>query len=144
MVLTKEKRARLTDILNRLHGISRDVGTSRQHALTFITAAPSPPLFTLGVSVPLAAIHSSPTSLPCKGKAVVIESDADSSEGPTCKRPKPTPVVVLHSSSIGRSVSPQGLATDLPLLPGLGATSASTFPVLELPLVLHHAVKGFQ
>jgi len=141
MVLSKEKRARLTDILARLCGISRDVGTSRQHALAFATIAPLPTLSNPGVAVPLAAIQSSPTPLPCKGKAVVIESDEDSSEGPISKRPKPTPVMVSHPSSTGRSVSPLDHTTDVPPLPDLGG---GTPPVLELPLVLQHAIKGFQ
>jgi len=75
---------------------------------------------------------------------VVIESDEDSSEGPICKKPKPTPVMVSHSSSSDRSVSPRGRTTDVSLLPDLGGTGASTPPVPELPLVLQHAIKGFQ
>jgi len=142
MVLSEEKWARLTNILTCLRRISRDVGTSRQHALAFATAAPSPTLSNPEVMVPLAAVQSSPTPLPCKGKAVVIESDEDSSEGSISKRPKPTPV--MHSSSIGRSVSPRDHTIGVPLLPDLGGTGASTPPVLELPLVLQHAIKGFQ
>ena len=86
----------------------------------------------------------SPTLLPFKGKAVVIESDEDSFEGPICKRPKPTPVIVSHSSSTGHSVSPRNCATGIPLLPDLGGAGASTPPAPELPLVLQHAIKGFQ
>ena len=74
----------------------------------------------------------------------MIESDEDSSEGPSSKRPKPTPVMVSHSSSTSRSISPWDHATDVPLLPNLGGTGASTPPVLELPLVLQHAIKDFQ
>jgi len=145
MVLSEEKRARLTDILTRLRGISKDVGTSRQHALAFATIAPSPTLSNPGVAVPLTVVQSSPTPLPRKGKAVVIESDEDSSEGPMSKSPGPTPVLFSHSSSTGRSVSPRGRTTGVPLLPDLGGTSASgTPPLLELPLVLQHALKGFQ
>jgi len=78
MVLSEEKRARLTDVLARVRRISRDVGTSRHHALASAIAAPSPTLSTLGVAVPLAAVQSSPTPLPYKGKAVVIESNENS------------------------------------------------------------------
>jgi len=145
MILSEEKRVRLSDILARLRGISRDVGTSRHHALASATAAPSPTLSTPGVSVPLAAVQSSPTPLPYKGKVVVIESNENSAEGPIFKRPKPTPVMVSHSSSTGRSVSPLDHTTSVPLLPDLGGTSASpTPPALELPLVLQHVLKGFQ
>jgi len=133
MVLSEGKWARLNDILTLLHGISKDVGTFRQHALTFATAAPSPILSNSGVSVPLTAVQPSPTPLPCKGKAVVIESDEDSFEGPICKRPKPTLAMVLHSSSTGVS-----------LFPDLGGTGTSTPPVPKLPLVLQHAIKDFQ
>jgi len=87
--------------------------------------------------------HRLPPHL-CKGKAVVIESDEDSSEGPIYKKPKPTPVMVSHSSSSDRSVSPRGRTTDVSLLPDLGGTGASTPPVPELPLVLQHAIKGFR
>jgi len=144
MVLSEEKRARLTDILARLRGISRDVGTSH-HALTSATATPSPTPSAPGVAVPLAVVQSSPAPLPYKGKAVVIESDENSAEGPISKRPKPTPVMVSHSYSTGRSVSPLDHTTSVPLLPDLGGTSVSpTPPALELPLVLQHVLKGFQ
>jgi len=141
MVLSEEKRARLTDILTRLRGISRDVGTSRQHALDFATATPSPTLSDPGVAVPLAAVQSSPTPLPYKGKAVVIESDEDSSKRSISKRTKPTSV--MHSSSTGRSVSPRDHTTGVSPLPDLGGTGVSTPPVLKLPLILQHAIKGF-
>jgi len=144
MVLREEKRARLTDILSRLCGISRDVGTSRQHARAFATATPSLTLSNLGVVVPPAAVRSSPTPLPCKDKVVVIESDEDYSEGLICKRPKPMLVMVSHSSSIGRFVSPRNHVTGVPLLPDLGGAGASTPLVPELPLVLQHAIEGFQ
>jgi len=50
-----------------------------------------------------------------------------------------------HSSCISRSVSPLDHTTSVPLFPDLGGTSASgTPPVLELPVVLQHALKGFQ
>jgi len=144
MVLSKEKRARLTDILALLRGISRDVGTSRHHALAFATAAPSPTSSTPGVAVSPAAVQPSPTPLLYKGKAVVeINSDENSAKGPIPKRPKPTPAMASRSSSIDRSVSPLDHTTNVPLLPDLGGTSASvTPPALELPLVLQHVLKG--
>ena len=78
-------------------------------------------------------------------KAIVIESDENSAEGPISKRPKPTSVMASHYSSTGHSVSPLDHTTSVPLFPDLGGTSASgTPPVLELPLVLQHALKGFQ
>jgi len=145
MVLSEEKRAKLTDILARLRGISRDVGTSRHHTLASVAVASSPTPSIPGVAVPLAVIQSSPTSLPYKGKAIVIESDENSAEGPISKRPKPTPAMASHSSSTGCSVSPLDHTTSVPLFPDLGGTSASGTPcVLELPLVLQHALKGFQ
>jgi len=134
-----------TEITNKetsSHGLGF---TSRQHALTFATAAsplaPSIP----GVAVPLAVVQSSPTPLPYKGKAIVIESDETSAEGPISKRPKPTPAMTSHSSSTGRSVSPLDHMTGVPPLPDLGGTSAFETPhVLELPFVLQHTLKGFQ
>ena len=75
---------------------------------------------------------------------MVIESDEDSIEGPIYKKPKPTSVMVSHSSYSGRSASPRGHTTGVSLLPDLGGTGASTPFVLELPLVLQHAIKGFQ
>jgi len=80
--LSEEKWDKLTDILTCLHGVSRDVGTSLQHARTLVVAASSPVPSNLGVSVPLTVVQPSPTSLPCRGKALVIESDEDSAEGP--------------------------------------------------------------
>ena len=62
MVLSKEKWARLTDILTRLYGISRDVETSRLRSRAATTTAPSPSLSNPGV--PLATVQSSPTPLP--------------------------------------------------------------------------------
>ena len=53
MVLSEEKRAKLTDILARLRGISRDVGNSRHHALASATVASPPTPFIPGVGVPL-------------------------------------------------------------------------------------------
>ena len=135
MVSSEEKRTRLTEILARLRGISRDVGTSCQHALAFATDVPSPTLSNPRVAVPLAAIQSSPAPLPYKGKAMVIESDEDPSEGPIFKRPKPTSVMVLHSSSTGRSVSPRDHALAFPY----------SLTLVELVLLLLlHAIKGFQ
>jgi len=75
---------------------------------------------------------------------MVIESDEDSAEGPIYKKPKPTPVMVSHSSSFDRSASPSGRSTYVSLLPNLGRTDASTPSAPELPLVLQHAIKGFQ
>jgi len=145
MVLSEEKRARLTDILTRLRGISRDVGASRHHALVAATAASSPTPSIPRAAVPFAVVQSSPASLPQKGKAIVIESNENSAEGLISKRPKPTPAMTSHSSSTSRSVSPLNHTTNVPLFPDLGGTSASgTPPVLELPLVLQHALKGFQ
>jgi len=143
MGLTKEKRAKLTDILTRLHGVSRDVGTSLQHARTLAAAASSPVPSNPGVSVPLPTVQPSPTSLSSRGKAVVIESDEDFAEGPIYQKPKPTPVMVSHSSSSGRSASPRGRSTGVSLLPGLGRTGVSSPFAPELPLVLQHAIKGF-
>ena len=85
MGLSEEKRAKLTDILTRLHGVSRDVGTS--HACALAVAASSPVPNNPGVSVPLTVVQPSPTSLPCRGKTVVIESDEDSTEGPITRNP---------------------------------------------------------
>ena len=99
MGLSEEKRAKLTDILTRLHGVSRDVGTSLQHARALAAAASSPVPSNPGVSVPLTVVQPSPASLPCRGKVVVIESDEDSAEGPIYKKPKPTPVMVCSCSS---------------------------------------------
>jgi len=144
MSLTEEKRSKLTDILTRLHGVSRDVGTPLQHARALAAAASSPVPSTLGVSDPLPAVQPSPTSLSCRGKAVVIESDEDSAEGPIYKKPKPTPVMVSHSSSFGRSASPRGHSTGVSLLPGLGGIGVFTPSASELPLILQHAIKGFQ
>ena len=121
------------------------MGTSRHHALAFAAIAPSPTPSTLGVAVPLAVVQSSPTPLPYKGKAIVIKSDENSAERPISKRPKPTPAMASHSSSTGRSVSPLDRTTNVPLFPDFRGTSASgTPPALELPLVLQHALKGFQ
>jgi len=75
---------------------------------------------------------------------VVIESDEDSAEGPIYKKPKPTPVMASHYSSFGRSASPCGRSTGVSLLPSLGGTGVSTSSAPELPLVLQHAIKGFQ
>jgi len=75
---------------------------------------------------------------------VVIVLDEDSAKGPIYKKLKPMPVTVSHSSSSGLSVSPRGRTTDVSLLPDLGGTGASTPPVLELPFVLQHTIKGFQ
>ena len=76
---------------------------------------------------------------------MVIESDEDSSEGPISKRPKPTPVMVSHSSSTDHSILPLDHTIDVPLFPDLGEMGTSgTPPVLELPLVLQPALKGFQ
>jgi len=72
MGLTEEKWAKLTDILTRIHGVSRDVGTSLQHVRALAAAASSPAPCNPGVSVPLPAVQPSPTSLSCRGKAVVI------------------------------------------------------------------------
>jgi len=141
MVLSEEKRARLTDILARLHGVSRDIETSRQRARAAAIVVPSPAPF--GPEAALAAVQSSPSPLPCKGKAVVIESDEDSLKGPTCKRPKPMPVMISRSSSTDRSVSPWSRATGVPLPPDLGV-GPSTPPIPELPLALQHFIKGFQ
>ena len=133
----------MTDILARLRGISRDVGTSRQHALAFATTVPSPTLSTPGVAVPLVAVQSSPTPLPYKGKAIVIELDENSAEGSISKKPKPTTTMASHSFSTGRSVSPLDHTTSVPLFPDLCGMSASgTSLVLELPLVLQHALKA--
>jgi len=105
MGLTEEKWAKLTDILTRLHGVCRDVGTSLQHARALVVPASSLVPSNPGVSVPLPAVQPSPTSLSCRGKAVVIESDEDFAEGPIYKKPKPTPVMVSHSSFSDRSRS---------------------------------------
>ena len=141
--MSEEKRVKLTDILARLGEIARDVGTSRHHALASATVAPSPTPSTLGVAVPFVVVQSSPTPLPYK--AVVIELDENSTEGPTSKRLRCTPVMSSHSSSTGRSVSPLDHTTSISLLPDLGGTIASpTPPALELPLVLQHVLKGFQ
>jgi len=75
MGLTEEKQAKLTDILTRLHGVSRDVDTSLQHARALAAAASSPVPSNPGVSVHLPAVQPSPTSFSCRGKAVVIESE---------------------------------------------------------------------
>jgi len=75
---------------------------------------------------------------------VVIESDEDFAEGPIYKKPKPTPVMVSHSSSFGHSASPRGRTTGVSLLPDLGGIGASNPTVPELPFVLQHAIKGFQ
>jgi len=61
MVLSEEKRAKLTDILAHLRGMSGGVGTSSHHALASAVAAPSPTSSTPGVAVPLAAAQLSPT-----------------------------------------------------------------------------------
>jgi len=143
MDLIEEKRAKLIDILTRLHGVSTDVGTSLQHACALAVAASSPVPSNPGVSVPLAGVQPSPTSLSCRGKAVVIESDEDSAKGPIYKKAKPTPVMVSHSSSFGRSASPRGHTTGVSMLPDLGGTRASAPFVPEQPLVLQHAIKGF-
>jgi len=144
MGLTEEKWVKLTDILTRFHGVSRYVGTSLQHARALAAAASSPIPFNLGVSVPLPAVQPSPTSLSCRGKAVVIESNEDSAKGSIYKKPKPTPVMVSPSSSSDHSVSPQGRTTSASLLPDLGEIGASPSSVPELPFVLQHAIKGFQ
>jgi len=120
------------------------VGTSLQHARALAAAASSPIPSKPGVSVPLPAVQPSPTSLSRQGKVVVIESDEDSTEGPIYKKPKPTPVMVSHSSSSGGSTSPHGRSTGVSLLLDLGGTDASTPSAPELPLVPQHAIKGFQ
>jgi len=136
MVLSEEKWAKLNDILAHLRGISMDVGTSSHHALASATA-PSPTPSTPGVAVPPATTQSSRAPFLYKGKAVEIESDENSAEGPISKRLRPTPTMVSHSSSTGRSVSPLDHMTSVALFPDLGVTSASvTPPALELPLVL--------
>jgi len=136
--MSEKKRAKLTDILARLRGMSKGVGTSSHHALASAAAAPSPTPSTLGVAVPLAAF-------PYKGKVVENESNENSAEGPISKRLRPMPTMASHSSSTGRSVSPLDHATSVPLFPDLSGTSASAIPpALELPLVLQHALKGFQ
>jgi len=48
-----------------------------------------------------------------------------------------------HSSSSGRSTSLRGRSTGVSLL-GLGRTGVSSPFAPELPLVLQHAIKGFQ
>jgi len=144
MGLTEEKRAKLTNILTRLHGVSKDVGTSLQHARALVAAASSLVPSNPGVSVPHTIVQPSPASLSCRGKAVVIESDEDSAEGPIYKKPKPTSVMVSHSSSSGSSASPRGHTTGVSLLLDLGGTGASAPSVPELPLVLQHAIKGFK
>ena len=65
MGLTEEKRAKLTDILTRLHEFSRDVGTSLQYARALATVASSLVPSNPGVSVPLPVAQPSPTSLSC-------------------------------------------------------------------------------
>jgi len=144
MGLTEEKRTKLTDILTRLHGVSRDVGTSLQHARALAAAASSHVPSNPGVSVPLPSVQPYPTSLSCRGKTVVIESDEDSAEGPIYKKPNPTLVMVSHSSSSGRSASPHGRSTGVSLLPGLSRTGFSSPSAPKLPLVLQQAIKGFQ
>jgi len=141
MGLTEEKLAKLTDILTRLHGVSRDVGTSLQHARAraLATAASSPVPSNPGVSIPLPVVQSSPTSLSCRHKAVVIKSDEDSAEGSIYKKPKPTPVTVSHSSSSGRSALPRGRSTGVSLLPGLGGTGVST-PSAPCPPTCHQGL----
>ena len=142
--MSEEKRAKLADILTRLHEVSRDVDTSLQHARTLVVVASSPVPSNPRVSVPLTVVQPSPTSLPCRGKAVVIKSDEDSAEAPIYKKPKPTSVMVSHSSSSSHSISPRGRTTSVSLLPDLGGTGVSSPPVPELPLALQHAIKGFQ
>jgi len=144
MGLSEEKRAKLTDILTCLHGLCRDVGNSLQHACALAAAASSPVPSNPGVSVLLTAVQPSPTSLPCRGKVVVIESNEDSAEGSNYKKPKPTPVMVSHSSSSGRFVSPRCRTISVSLLPDLGGTGVSTPLVPELPLAFQHAIQGFQ
>jgi len=145
MVLSEEKQAKLTDILAHLRGILRDVGTSSHHAFASSPAAPSPTPSIPGVAVPLVATQSSLAPSPYKGKVVEIESDENSAKGPTSKRLRPTPTMASYSSSTGRSVSPLDHTTNVTLFPNLGGTSASETPsALELPLVLQHALKGFQ
>jgi len=78
MVLSEEKRAKLTDILARLLEISRDMGTSSHHALASAAVAPSPTPSTPGVAVPPATAQSSLAPFLYKGKAVEIESDENS------------------------------------------------------------------
>ena len=75
---------------------------------------------------------------------MVIKSDEDSVEEPIYKKLKPTPVMVSHSSSSGRSASPRGRSTDVSLLPDPGGTGVSTPSAPELPFVFQHAIKGLQ
>jgi len=125
--------------------MSRGVGTSSHHALASATAAPSPTPSTLGVTVPLAAAQSSPAPFPYKGKVVEIDLYENFTKGPISKRLRPTLAMGSHSSSTGHSISPLDHTTSVPLFPDLGGTSASATPLaLDLPLVLQHALKGFQ
>ena len=119
------------------------MGTSSPHALASTTVASSPTPSTPAVVVPLAAAQSSPA--PYEGKVVEIKSDENSAEGPISKRLRPTPTMAFHSSSTDCSVSSLDHTANVPLFPDLGGTSAYVTPLaLELPLVLQHALKGFQ
>ena len=76
-----------------------------------------------------------------------IEYDEDSTEGPISKRLRLTAATTSHSSTSDHSTSRRDRTPSSPSFPNLfdGGTSASvTPPSLELPIVLQHALKGFQ
>jgi len=81
---------------------------------------------------------------------VEIESDEDSAEGPIFKRLRPTTTTTSHSSTAGCPTSPRDQTPsassppDLFVLEDGGESVPAVLSAPELPVVLQHALKGFQ
>jgi len=133
-VLSKEKRARLAEVMALREEAAIGVGASAPSAPNVVLAAPSLAPSAPLVAVPLAAVTASPPPAPLeKGKRVVeivSDDDADTMEGPTFKRRSVVVAATSHSSSSRRFSS----FRDHP-----PSTSS-----LELPLVVQQILKGYQ
>ena len=111
-----------------------------------ITPTPS----TSAVAVPLVAAQASPAPFPYERKEVEIESDEDSAKGPVFKSLRPTTATASHSSIAGLPASPRDQtprahsSLDLFVLENGGTSAPATLSALELPVVLQHALEGFQ
>jgi len=155
MVLNKEKRASLTNVVARRPGAPRVASASPPPAPISTAAAPSPTPFAPIAAVPLTAVQASPApTLLEKGKGVVeIESDEDSAEGSVFKRRRAMVAATSHSTTADRPASfkehpPSASSPHDPLaLEGGGESTpgdGQTPPAPELPVVLQHTLKGFQ
>jgi len=154
MVLNKEKRARLAEVLALHEEAVADVGASAPSAPPTNQAVPSPTPSAPLAAVPLATVRASPTPAPLeKGKGVVeivFDDEEDTMEGPVFKRCKVAIAAISHSSSARHlasfrdhppsASSPQGFLT----LEGGGESVPEPTPAPELPLVLQQILKGYQ